>query len=249
MPTGPPDRKPVVIRDCRFDGRLGINADWCPVGDVLVVRNDFAFTAPEKSHNFVQVTGTFRNLVIRNNVFAAPDTCYLSFWHLKEMTEAVQVSNNSFVSPTALVFDETVPRRTVRLCNNLFAARGGILVPAGAPSEVVRRWEIGSNTFRERWWGSSSARSLLPLSATDRLADLVEFLSWDAANPVYLRLRADSPLAKAGAGGAWPSYVGALPPGPAPKEGDWFTRLRERWRDVPAGQAPPGQPKRADGSD
>ena len=26
-----------------------------------------------------------------------------------------------------------------------------------------------------------------------------------------------------------PFFVGALPPGPAPKEGGWFTRLRERW--------------------
>jgi hypothetical protein len=37
------------------------------------------------------------------------------------------------------------------------------------------------------------------------------------------------PLAAAGAGGAWPAYLGALPPGPAPQEGDWFTQLRERW--------------------
>ena len=29
-----------------------------------------------------------------------------------------------------------------------------------------------------------------------------------------------------------PPYIGALPLGPAPPEGDWFTRLRERWREV-----------------
>ena len=27
-------------------------------------------------------------------------------------------------------------------------------------------------------------------------------------------------------------YIGALPPGPAPAEGDWFTRLLERWEEV-----------------
>jgi hypothetical protein len=27
-------------------------------------------------------------------------------------------------------------------------------------------------------------------------------------------------------------YIGALPPGPAPPEGDWFTRLLERWEEV-----------------
>ena len=26
-----------------------------------------------------------------------------------------------------------------------------------------------------------------------------------------------------------PPYIGALPPGPALPEGDWFTRLQERW--------------------
>ena len=27
-------------------------------------------------------------------------------------------------------------------------------------------------------------------------------------------------------------YIGALPPGPTPPEGDWFTRLLERWEEV-----------------
>jgi len=27
-------------------------------------------------------------------------------------------------------------------------------------------------------------------------------------------------------------YIGALPPGPEPSEGDWFTRLLERWEEV-----------------
>jgi hypothetical protein len=28
------------------------------------------------------------------------------------------------------------------------------------------------------------------------------------------------------------NYIGALLPGPAPPEGDWFTRLREWWQEV-----------------
>jgi hypothetical protein len=34
------------------------------------------------------------------------------------------------------------------------------------------------------------------------------------------------------AGGDLPTYIGALLPGPAPPEGDWFTRLLERWEEV-----------------
>lgn len=29
-----------------------------------------------------------------------------------------------------------------------------------------------------------------------------------------------------------PAHIGALPPGPAPPEGDWFTRLLERWKEI-----------------
>jgi len=54
-------------------------------------------------------------------------------------------------------------------------------------------------------------------------------LSIDPASRNYLRLDAKQ-LPKDAAG--QPIQFGALPPGPAPPEGDWFTRLRERWTDV-----------------
>jgi hypothetical protein len=72
-------------------------------------------------------------------------------------------------------------------------------------------------------------RDIFPQAPSDVLAE-PKFLSMDPLSPDYLRLPSDSPLAKGGAGGSWPNYLGALPPGPAPKEGDWFTRLREKWR-------------------
>jgi hypothetical protein len=40
----------------------------------------------------------------------------------------------------------------------------------------------------------------------------------------YLRIPCGGNLATEGAGGDWPGYIGALPPGPAPNDGDWFTR-------------------------
>jgi len=55
------------------------------------------------------------------------------------------------------------------------------------------------------------------------------FCSVDPSQPNYARIAVEGPAAKGGAGGTWPSYIGAFPPGPAPKEGDWFTRLRKRW--------------------
>jgi hypothetical protein len=66
-----------------------------------------------------------------------------------------------------------------------------------------------------------------------------KFLSLDPLHPDYLRIAVDCLLAKAGAGGAWPSYLGAFPPGSAPKDGDWFTRLRQRWGGLAPAVKPP----------
>ncbi len=52
-------------------------------------------------------------------------------------------------------------------------------------------------------------------------------LSLDAGKRDYLRIAGEGPLAKGGAGGDLPEYIGAVPPGPAPLAGDWLSRLRE----------------------
>jgi hypothetical protein len=101
--------------------------------------------------------------------------------------------------------------------------------------DVLRDWGLGCNSYprglRATELAHNGRRDVLVRTATD-LAVEPAFLSLDPKHPDYLRLPADSPLAKGGAGGEWPSYIGALTPGPAPREGDWFTRLRQRWRDL-----------------
>lgn len=44
-------------------------------------------------------------------------------------------------------------------------------------------------------------------------------------------MRASNPSVILNRGGKQ-DYIGALPPGPAPPEGDWFTRLLERWKEI-----------------
>ena len=62
----------------------------------------------------------------------------------------------------------------------------------------------------------------LPLSATDVLRQPV-FLSDDPSSRDYVRLDPKHfPLDG--------EHFGAFPPGPAPAEGDWFTRLQKRWK-------------------
>src|SRR5262249_32643075 len=108
--------------------------------------------------------------------------------------------------------------------------------------EAARIWHVDHNAWsrqtpteppldeRER------AFIHFPVPAADLSAE-PEVLSEDSAHRHFYRLAPGDALATAGAGGAWPSYLGALPPGPAPSAGDWFTKLRERWPDrvaVPA---------------
>lgn len=42
----------------------------------------------------------------------------------------------------------------------------------------------------------------------------------------FMRIKADPKFQIPETG----EYIGALPPGPAPAEGDWFTELLDRWR-------------------
>jgi hypothetical protein len=88
-------------------------------------------------------------------------------------------------------------------------------------NDIKKGWRLSHNHYLQP--------SAFPKGNGDILEDPA-YLSRDPAHPDYLRLAAHSPLATAGAGGSWPSYIGALPPGPAPSQGDWFTTLRERWK-------------------
>jgi hypothetical protein len=54
-----------------------------------------------------------------------------------------------------------------------------------------------------------------------------ELLSLDRADRNYLRFPADAPLLLEDEAGL-PHWIGALAPGPAPDEGDWFTRVLQR---------------------
>jgi hypothetical protein len=59
-----------------------------------------------------------------------------------------------------------------------------------------------------------------------------ELLSLDRTDRNYLRFPIDCPLWLAEESGS-ARWIGALPPGPAPVAGDWFTNLLDRWNAVP----------------
>jgi len=114
----------------------------------------------------------------------------------------------------------TVPERQVELANNLlfasdkgdlaclFGGKGGEADPDFA-KVLAKRWRFTRN-WRDLAGGRAELR--IPLAPTDERLKMPDRLSHDASDPAYLRPAADSPLAKGGAGGDLPSYVGAVPP-------------------------------------
>ena len=106
--------------------------------------------------------------------------------------------------------------------------------------DASRDWHVGWNDYLNY---NKHPGIAFPRTTTDLSAEPA-FLSLDPKQPDYLRIVNDSPLATAGVGGTWPGYIGAFPPGPAPKEGDWFTRLRERWLNVAPTKGTTSAPKK-----
>ena len=138
------------------------------------------------------------------------------------------VRNSIHLSGEGPKDQQWVPKN-VQIRNNILQSRdgGGIYVPAKDWAAVKDSWQLGHNCFlnEPKGIGDPAGVDALPKQATD-LIRKEPFLSIDPKHPDYLRIAADSPIATGGVGGNLPSYIGPLPPGPAPKDGDWFTRLR-----------------------
>jgi hypothetical protein len=118
--------------------------------------------------------------------------------------------------------------KSVRIENNILRSGSGTGIELFATDHpaVNAQWRLGHNAY--------SAEPKLPGPQnlptvghvpTDRIGPIM-FLSMDDKNSNFLRLATDGPLATAGRGFDLPRHIGALPPGPPPKDGDWFMRLR-----------------------
>ncbi|HTU23360.1 MAG TPA: protein kinase, partial [Gemmataceae bacterium] len=226
--------RPVWVRECAFEGTLAVNS-YNRFAEVLIERNYFLGEGIAYHVSFA--AERYARAVIRGNVFSGrPLDFELIFQAVKEVKE-LEISNNTTLSAAPLGFTNTTLDGSVRIRNNL-RTRAGLIAMAvdaekGMP-QAVRSWQVGNNSYPRQLVEPDrglQAKNVFPKAETDVLA-APRFLSDDSAAADYLRIPADSPLAKAGAGGAWPSYIGALPPGPAPKDGDWFTRLRQRWGNL-----------------
>ncbi len=224
------DWKPAWVRDCTIRGKL-IFASKKPSATVVAERNYLDGPADQA----LQTNGNFAKVVIRHNVFGTRVTgATLAIGEMKEV-DSLEVRNNTTTSIHPLAFAFSAPRKNVTILNNLRSQPGLLVFGSGAEKElpaIIESWRVGHNAYphqlRQGEIGWLGKQNIVPQAPTDLLGE-PKFLSLDPAHSDYLRLAADSPQAKGGANGVWPSYIGALPPGPAPKDGDWFTRLRAKW--------------------
>ena len=104
--------------------------------------------------------------------------------------------------------------------------RGNVLdafqVTKGAENELesIARWQVADNWYHIRPESLPKTRVSVYRRPGDPLVT-PRFLSEDVAHTNFARVEAIPGVASAG----------ALPPAPASLQGDWFTRLRERWKE------------------
>src|SRR5690606_13194980 len=131
--------------------------------------------------------------------------------------EAIEVAHNTMVGLGANQFKLLAPTGEVTIRNNVMSA---FELDDGAEKyeSVTGKWQISQNWYHIRPEGLQASTALAFHRPDDPLVE-PRFLAEDVGSPNFGRLAAIDGV----------PHAGALPAGPAPTEGDWFTRLRDRW--------------------
>jgi hypothetical protein len=225
---------PTIVRDCEFlsGGIHAYSYQESPLtASVIIYRNLFAGEFIGRSYA-VNVNPNWQAIWIRENVFAGDRPANLLRLNGGEPPTGrkVHILNNTFLhADEAILVAYAPPYDGVLLENNLFAAPAFNFQTPGMRTKAIASWQLRNNWFAQP--RDLAEDDLRTLGDTNLIGPL-NFLSTDESHRDFLRLPATSPAATGGAGGDQPTYLGALPPGPAPPDGDWFTRLMERWKAV-----------------
>ena len=136
---------------------------------------------------------------VRYNVFGSGTTGIITWAVPREFAGRLEITNNTF-QQGRLQFTQGVPQRRVTVRNNIFPDNIWFVDDPDHPQpkalELPTGWQVDHNCFG----GTTTGKYSVPVTARDVRAD-PQFLSRDPSHPDYLRLPANSPLGKAGAGG------------------------------------------------
>lgn len=209
----------LTLRDCWVNGRV-----YCGGGnlqDELITRNVFGVYP---SHGLVLIRSRGRS-VVRQNVFCQ------SFQHesLESQTpsagrHSLEFARNSFLRSTSWNCRHWTSGSEVSAIRNHFG------VPMIFSSDAAQHktaaaesWQRNGNIYRRPATGEQH----LPLGNDEIVLGQLEFVD-DMGDRNFGRILE----VPDGISVDVLDNIGAVPPGPIPAEGDWLSRLRERWWPV-----------------
>jgi WD40 repeat protein len=218
--------QPCFVRNCQMRGPL-----WLGTPDPKLCRDPYTVVVEqnwlrEGQSSGVGLGSALGNFVIRHNIIEGASAPGIVAYAKPAESERLEIANNTMTC-LGINWEGGEPLATnVTVCNNIsirpieFDRESASLLPLAR-----RSWQVGHNLYLHAPGKAEDIRN----RARDVEAAM-PFLSTDPNDANYLRIGRDGPAATLGADGDWPKYIGALPPGPAPDDGDWFIRLRQSSR-------------------
>jgi serine/threonine protein kinase len=239
--TLPPDAEPMIIRKCKIDSFDGVFLSGLantPLSRVLVVDNRI-----KARKRGILVDRATHDVLVAGNVVSSGEQAGIQIENPLPAMQRVLVANNTLFNNGSAVRiwcegDEgKLEKSHVEFRNNILMHSTYTdfvyfhQVP-GAPTgnakdsrKFLDFWRFGQN-FREL---DEAKEAMLPLAKDDRKLDPFWLVSSMPTDPDFLRPKAGLDLAKGGAGGDLPSYVGALPP-EGVQAWNWQKTWNERMR-------------------
>jgi hypothetical protein len=214
------DEAPVIVQNCTFFGlttglrvlALDTVSKQPQLCRRIVLRQNKAFDCTAG----IVLSGLVSDVhVVGNRVWG----CINAGIDLKDLYEGssgILIANNSIQAPFSCLQVEGEFRgvRDVIIRNNLaLAEKGPDFAFHGKDKQPLTAWTIDHNwrQVQPPKVGSGEANEWL-LSDKDRFVDKIALQSLDPKETGFMRPPKDSPLARAGAGGDLPGYVGAVSP-------------------------------------
>ncbi|MCA9063822.1 MAG: hypothetical protein KDA96_12205, partial [Planctomycetaceae bacterium] len=240
-PAAVRDSAYTTIRDCRFDE---VSLSFRPAAFASNIRIEHCFfRSTTKAHPLtIHTSGdpSAKTVArVHHNVIISSTSTPVSFRcnnPAEDETNELVVDHNTISSRVpeggwnrSLLVLYGLPAKDLRWTNNLLLGDPQFGINNDLPDSVrelaLKHWQVIGNAFAEVHGSdpflSKPGNHPLDLSSIPQ----------DFSDSACFRIPATGPLATGSNDSSMP-YIGALPPGPAPPDGDWLTRVLDRWESA-----------------
>jgi serine/threonine protein kinase len=220
---------PVLVRNCRISGvgngievlGMDVKSAALPCRRLLIHDNRI-----EECDIGIWAAGQINDALIVGNRFVDCSTLSMRLDNLMAGSSGVLLANNSIKARSHCLQITGSARgvKQVEIRNNVLIAEAGLdMVRESSPSDKPGGWRIDHNMRQVRapLPDSPEAKTWIP-GTKDTVVDKLPLLTLDSKHEDFFRPIKDKALAKGGAGGDLPTYVGAVPPaGVGPWNWQW----------------------------